>query len=391
MSARKKVVILGATGSIGGSALRVIERHADRLELVGIASRADASGLAAIAHKFGVQDTALHDGNAAMTAKRDGLFPEGTRIHSGIAGLETVASLPDADIVLVAVAGTRPALHSTLAAIRAHCDVALASKEVLVAAGSHVMGSARARGVRIVPVDSEHSALAHCLAGASHGDVKRVVLTASGGALRDRTAEDMVDVTPEDALQHPNWSMGRKITVDSATLANKGLEMIEAQWLFDLKPSQIEAVIHPQSIVHGLVEFTDGSILAQLTPPTMTFAIQNALLGPERAPGTDATLDFNTRMQLEFRPADPARYPCLRLARQAMEVGGSAPAVFNAANEVAVAAFLDQGLKFTAIPEVIARTMEMPVAGEPGGLEGVLAVEDDARRAALDHVSKLLG
>jgi 1-deoxy-D-xylulose-5-phosphate reductoisomerase len=293
--------------------------------------------------------------------------------------------------VLVAVAGTRPALRSTLAAIDAGCDVALASKEVLVAAGKHVMTAAKARGVRIVPVDSEHSALAHCLAGASHGEVRRVVLTASGGALRDRNPGDLAGVTPADALRHPNWSMGRKITVDSATLANKGLEMIEAQWLFDLKPSQIEAVIHPQSIVHGLVEFTDGSILAQLTPPSMTFAIQHALLGPLRAPGTDATLDFQKLLQLDFRPADPVRYPCLRLAREAMLAGGAAPAVFNAANEVAVAAFLEHGLPFMGIPEVISRTMQMPVAGEPSSLDAVLAVENDARRAAQSHVSNLIG
>jgi 1-deoxy-D-xylulose-5-phosphate reductoisomerase len=245
--------------------------------------------------------------------------------------------------------------------------------------------------VRIVPVDSEHSALAHCLNGTSRGDVRRVVLTASGGALRDRNPDDLAGVTPADALRHPNWSMGRKITIDSATLANKGLEMIEAQWLFNLKPSQIEAVIHPQSIVHGLVEFTDGSILAQLTPPSMTFAIQHALLGPARPPGIDATLDFNARLQLDFRPADPVRYPCLKLARAAMEAGGAAPAIFNAANEVAVAAFLDLGLPFMGIPEVISRTMQIPVAAEPDGLDAVLAVEDDARRVAQKHVANLIG
>ena len=391
MAARKRVVILGATGSIGGSALRVLERHADRLELVGIAARADVAGLAAIARKFGVRDAALVDDLAAAAAKTSGAFPDGTCLHVGLAGLETVASLPGADIVLVAVAGTRAALSSTIAAINAGCDVALASKEVLVAAGRHVMAAAAARGVRIVPVDSEHSALAHCLAGASRGDVRRVVLTASGGALRDRDDRDLATVTPEDALRHPNWSMGRKITVDSATLANKGLEMIEAQWLFDLKPSQIEAVIHPQSIVHGLVEFSDGSILAQLTPPSMTFAIQHALLGAGRHPGTDATLDFKSLLQLDFRPADPARYPCLRLAREAMEAGGPAPAVFNAANEIAVAAFLDRELPFPGIAKIIARTMQMPVAREPDSLEGVLAVEDEARRLALDQVSRFAG
>ncbi|HEY5552367.1 MAG TPA: 1-deoxy-D-xylulose-5-phosphate reductoisomerase [Opitutaceae bacterium] len=391
MSARKRVVILGATGSIGGSALRVIERHADRLELVGVAARVDAAGLAAIARKFGVRDAALFDDEAAAAARKGSAFPEGVNLHAGLAGLEAVASLPGSDIVLVAVAGTRPALRSTLAAINAGCDIALASKEVLVAAGRHVMAAAAGYGVKIIPVDSEHSALAHCLAGSSRADVRRVVLTASGGALRDRNPGDLAGVTPADALRHPNWSMGRKITVDSATLANKGLEMIEAQWLFDLKPSQIEAVIHPQSIVHGLVEFADGSILAQLTPPSMTFAIQHALLGPTRAPGTDATLDFQKLLHLDFRPADPVRYPCLRLAREAMEAGGAAPAVFNAANEVAVAAFLDHGLPFMGIPEVIARTMEIPVAGEPDSLDAVLAVEDDARRAAQTLVANLIG
>lgn len=391
MPGRKRVVILGATGSIGSSALRVLEKHADRLELVGIASRANVEALASIAQRFGVRDVGIFDEVAAQGAASGAGFPEGTRIHRGLEGLEAIASLTGADIVLVAVAGTRPALQSTLAAINAGADIALASKEILVAAGRHVMTAARKRGVRIVPVDSEHSALAQCLSGSRREEVRRVILTASGGAFRDKSVQDLANVRPEDALQHPNWSMGPKVTVDSATLANKGLEMIEAQWLFDLKPDQIDAVIHPQSIVHGFVEFTDGSILAQLTPPSMTFAIQYALLGPERPPGPDATLDFRSRLQLDFRPADPTRYPCLRLARDAMEAGGGAPAVFNTANEVAVDAFLKSGLPFTAIPTVIERTMEIQVANEPDSLEAVLAIEDDARRAAQNHVTKLIG
>ncbi len=381
MEVRKRIVLLGATGSIGENTLRVLAAHSDRLELVGIAAHTNTAKLAAIARRFAVPHVALGDPAAAAAAQRDGSFPPGTTIHAGLDGLTALATLPAADLVLVAVVGTT-ALRPTLAAIAAGKDIALASKEILVLAGKFVMAAARERGVRLLPVDSEHNALFQCLASAPTREVRRMIVTASGGAFRDRAPADLADVRPEDALRHPNWSMGPKITVDSATLANKGLEMIEAQWLFGLRAEQIEAVIHPQSIVHGLVEFTDGSILAQLTPPSMTFAIQHTLLYPERVAGVEPTLDFQKLMTLDFRPVDPARYPCLRHATEAMRAGGTAPAVFNAANEVAVAAFLAHRLPFLDIARVVGETLARLPVVEPASVEEVLAVDQQARATA---------
>jgi 1-deoxy-D-xylulose-5-phosphate reductoisomerase len=381
MAARKRIVLLGATGSIGESTLRVIAAHADRLQLVGIGARASTAKLAAIARRFAVPHVAITDAAAAAAAKRDQPFAPGTVLHDGPECLTALATLPEADLVLVAVVGTT-ALKPTLAAIAAGKDIALASKEILVMAGKFVMAAARERGVRLLPVDSEHNALFQCLADAPSRTVRRMIVTASGGAFRDRAPADLEHVTPEDALRHPNWSMGPKITVDSATLANKGLEMIEAQWLFGLRAEQVEAVIHPQSIVHGLVEFTDGSILAQLTPPSMTFAIQHTLLFPERRQGVEPTLDFAKLFSLEFRPVDDARYPCLRHARAAMGAGGSAPAVFNAANEVAVAAFLAHRLPFLGIHRIVGETLARIPHVEPASLDEVLAMDQQARATA---------
>ncbi len=381
MASRKRIVLLGATGSIGESALRVIAAHSDALQLVGIGARANTAKLAAIAHRFGVPHVALGDAAAAAAAQRDLPFPAGTSLHAGLDGLTTLATLPEADLVLVAIVGTT-ALEPTLAAIAAGKDIALASKEILVLAGKFVMAAAAAHGVRLLPVDSEHNALFQCLAGAPTRTVRRMIVTASGGAFRDRPPAELAHVTPADALRHPNWSMGPKITVDSATLANKGLEMIEAQWLFGLRAEQIEAVIHPQSIVHGLVEFTDGSILAQLTPPSMTFAIQHTLLFPGRPPGVEPTLDFTKLLALDFRPVDDARYPCLRHARAAMRAGGTAPAVFNAANEVAVAAFLDHRLPFLGIHRIVGETLSRIPHVEPATLDEVLEADRRARATA---------
>jgi 1-deoxy-D-xylulose-5-phosphate reductoisomerase len=285
----------------------------------------------------------------------------------------------------VAVVGTL-GLEPALAAIAAGKDLALASKEILVLAGPFVMAAARQHGVRILPVDSEHNAVFQCLEGHPAAAVRRIVLTASGGAFRDWPAERLAQATPADALRHPNWSMGPKITVDSATLANKGLELIEAQHLFGLRPEQCGAVLHPQSIVHCLVEFTDGAMLAQLCPPSMTFPIQHALLHPERAPGTEPALSLERAFGLEFRPVDEARFPMLRLAREAMVAGGAAPAIYNAANEVAVAAFLAGRLPFLAIPRVVETVLEeMPTLPSPD-LSAVLAADAEARRRAGAHL-----
>src|SRR6187551_1726415 len=333
---KKRIVLLGATGSIGESTLRVIAAHRDRFELVGIAAQRNGTRLAEIAGEFGVRHVGLHDPAALAAARGNPAFPAGTRFHAGIDGLSELAALQEADLVLIAVVGTA-GLQPALAAIAARKTIALASKEILVMAGKFVMDAARASGCRLLPVDSEHNAVFQCLEGHRGSDVRRLVLTASGGAFRDWPVERLAQVTPADALKHPNWAMGPKITVDSATLANKGLELIEAQWLFGLRADQCQAVLHPQSVVHCLVEFNDGALLAQLCPPSMTFPVQHALLHPTRAPGVGSSVDFTQRVGLEFFPIDENRFPCLRLARETMKVGGIAPAIFNAANEIAVA------------------------------------------------------
>ena len=381
-SPRKRVVLLGATGSIGENTLRVLAAHRDKLELVGIAARSNWEKLAAIARQFGVRHVGLFD-DAAFAAARahPAAFPAGTQLVGGLAGLVELAQLPAADTVLVAVVGTT-GLDPALAALAAGKDLALASKEILVLAGKFVLAAARASGAKILPVDSEHSAVFQCLEGHPHAGVRRIVLTASGGAFRDWPVARLAHVTSADAVKHPNWSMGPKITVDSATLANKGLELIEAQCLFGLRPEQCTAVLHPQSIVHCLVEFTDGAMLAQLSPPSMTFPIQHALLHPQRAPGTDPGLDLTKLHALEFRPVDETRFPLLRLARETMTAGGVAPAIYNAANEVAVAAFLNGNIPFLAIPRVVEHTLGTIANFEPQNLASVLAIDAESRHTA---------
>jgi len=388
-SRKKRVVLLGATGSIGENTLRVIAAHRDKLELVGVAARSNWQKLAAIARQFDVRSVGVFDDAACGEARQNtAAFPAGTRVMGGLAGLTELAQLPAADVVLVAVVGTT-GLEPALAALAAGKDLALASKEILVLAGKFILAEARRHGARLLPVDSEHNAVFQCLEGHPQAGVRRIVLTASGGAFRDWSSERLEHVTPADAIKHPNWSMGPKITVDSATLANKGLELIEAQCLFGLRPDQCTAVIHPQSIVHCLVEFTDGAMLAQLSPPSMAFPIQHALLYPERAPGVDSALDFTRLLELEFRPVDEVRFPMLRLARDSMVAGGVAPAVYNAANEVAVAAFLEGRIPFLAIPRVVEQTLGSCPNFEPGDLSAVLSADTDARRVAALRVQSV--
>ena len=386
---KKRVVLLGATGSIGENALRVLAAHRDKLELVGIAARNNWEKLAAISRQFEVRHVGLFEEAAFKAARQnESAFPAGTRLLGGLAGLNELACLPAADIVLVAVVGTT-GLEPTLTAIAAGKDLALASKEILVLAGKFVMAEAKKNGVKLLPVDSEHSAVFQCLEGHPQAGVRRIVLTASGGAFRDWPSERLAQVTPADALKHPNWAMGPKITVDSATLANKGLELIEAQWLFGLKPAQCTAVLHPQSIVHCLVEFNDGAMLAQLSPPSMTFPIQYALLHPERAAGVDSALDFTRLLGLEFRPVDEGRFPMLRLAKETMASGGVAPAIYNAANELAVAAFLEERIPFLAIPRVVEHTLGTLRNFEPADLSAVVAADADSRRVTSEHLKTL--
>jgi 1-deoxy-D-xylulose-5-phosphate reductoisomerase len=386
---RKRVVLLGATGSIGENTLRVIAAHRDKLELAAIAARANWQKLAAVARQFNVRNVGVFDHAAFDIAHANpGAFPEGTRLVRGLAGLNELAQLSSADIVLVAVVGTT-GLEPALAALAAGKDLALASKEILVLAGKFVMAAARKHHAKLLPVDSEHNAVFQCLEGHPQAGVRRIVLTASGGAFRDWPVERLADVTPADALKHPNWAMGPKITVDSATLANKGLELIEAQWLFGLKPVQCTTVLHPQSIVHCLVEFTDGAMLAQLSPPSMTFPIQHALLHPQRATGVDSPLDFTRLLGLEFRPVDEARFPMLRLAKATMAAGGVAPAIYNAANELAVAAFLEGRIPFLAIPRVVEHTLQTIRNFEPADLPAVVAVDAESRRVTVSHLQTL--
>lgn len=385
---RKRLVLLGATGSIGRSTLRVIAAHPEHIELIGIAAQGNWQQLAAIAAEFRVHHVGLFDERAAREARESGAFSGATRFHTGIQGLSDLATLPDADVVLVAVVGTT-GLAPALAALAAGKDLALASKEILVLAGKFVMAAARASGSQLRPVDSEHAAVWQCIQNHRTAEVRRIILTASGGAFRDWPVERLAAVTPADALKHPNWSMGPKITVDSATLANKGLELIEAQWLFDLRADQCQAVLHTQSIAHCLVEFIDGTMLAQLSPPSMTFPIQRALLHPHLVPGVEPALSLDRVFSLDFRPVDESRFPLFRLARHVMTTGGTAPAVYNAANEIAVAAFLDQKLPFLAISEVVDQCLTTVSHREPSSLSDVLAVDAESRQIARNVCKKL--
>lgn len=354
----KKIVLLGATGSIGDNALAVIRSHPDRFHLRGVAANQSEKALAEIQRAFEVPLTSLFQ-------------------KDGVEGLIRLATDPAADIVIVATTGTI-GVRPTIAALEAGKTVALANKEALVLAGKFVMAAARKGPGRLLPVDSEHNAIFQCLDGRENGkNLKRILLTASGGPFLHHTRRELEEVTVEQALQHPNWEMGPKVTIDSSTMANKGLEMIEARWLFDLKPDQIDVVIHPQSIVHSMVEFRDGSVIAQMAPPSMTFPLQHVLSYPERLAPCGETLDFSRIHRLEFRPPDLDHFPCLRLAREALQAGGVAPAIFNAANHIAVEAFLEKQLGFLAIPKLIEHSLKNAAFEEPESLEELLALEEE--------------
>ena len=377
----KKVVLLGATGSIGGSALRVLRAHKDRLQLVGVAANGKYKALASICSEFKVGHAVLQSEDAYLKAKKAGNFPSNTQLSCGSGALELLSSLPDADIVLVATVGT-VGLRPTLAAIEAGKDIALANKELLVLGGAYVMEAARRKGVHLLPIDSEHNAIYQCLERSSINQVDKIILTASGGQFRNTPLRELNQVTPDMATQHPNWSMGPKITVDSTTMANKGLELIEAHWLFGLEPDQLEVVIHPQSVVHSFVQQIDGSILAQLSPPSMTFAIQHCLLYPDRAPSVEPTIDFTKALQLDFKAPNYERYPCLRLAYEALRYGGAAPAIYNAANEVAVERFLAKEIAYLDIPKIIEHSLgKVELINKPS-LDQLLETNNEARITA---------
>ncbi|MBI2837520.1 MAG: 1-deoxy-D-xylulose-5-phosphate reductoisomerase [Acidobacteria bacterium] len=383
----KKISILGSTGSIGRSTLKVVASHPHRFAVTALAARRNVDLLCRQVEEFRPQFVAVGDEAAARAVERR--FP-GIGIGIGEEGLCAAAAGTDAGIVLVAVVGAA-GLLPTLKAIDAGKDIALANKETLVVAGRLVIDRARARGCKLLPVDSEHSALFQCIHGRSPDEVKNIVLTASGGPFRESPGDALAAVTPEQALRHPTWQMGPKITIDSATLMNKGLEVIEAHFLFEMPPDRIKVVIHPQSIVHSMVEMVDGSLIAQLGMPDMRSPIQYALSYPERFDCETPRMDFSSRIALTFDPPSPSRFPCLRLAYEAIEQGGTAPAVLNAANEIAVAAFLEDRIGFLQIPATIEAAMEAVQSGPIAALDELLAVDAEARRAAERYVTTHAG
>ncbi len=380
---RRRVLLLGSTGSIGTSALKVARAIPERMEIVGLAASRSVEALVEQARETGARHVALTDPAAAAQARA--LLPDDVEVFSGEAGLVDLVRASDADLVLVAIVGVA-GLAPALAAIEAGKHLAVASKEILVMAGEAVMDAARRKGVHVLPVDSEHNAIFQCLEGRQPGDVSRLLLTASGGPFRTLPTEQLAQVTVAQALKHPTWSMGPKITIDSATLFNKGLEMIEARWLFDVPMNRIEVVVHPESIVHSMVEFRDRSVLAQLSHSDMCFPIQYAVTWPERVPNDLRPLDFAKLGALHFEAPRTQDFPALDLARQAGETGGTLPAVLNAANEVAVQAFLDGRLAFPAIWRTVAAVMEAHTVTEHPGLEALVEADAWARRAATERL-----
>src|SRR6478736_6075494 len=387
---RKRVVILGATGSIGESALTVARDIPERMEIVGLAAKSNAQKLAAAANEVRPEAVCLVD-ETQLDVLRRGLEYE-PRIFSGEAGLVEIACLTNVDMVLVAIVGTG-GLRPALAAIKAGKNLAVASKEILVMAGEIVMREARDKSVHVLPVDSEHNAIFQCLEPtrlraardgdvASPTDVRRIILTASGGPFRETPRARFDSITPEQALKHPTWNMGPKITIDSATLFNKGLEMIEAHWLFGVEMKRVEVVIHPQSIVHSMVEFTDGSTLAQLSYSNMCFPIQYAVTWLDRVPNSLPPLDFSKLSKLEFSTPRYDDFPALSLARRAGETGGTMPAVMNAANEIAVSAFLDRKVRFQEIWRIVEQVMNQHTPVAHADLDAILGADQWARAQA---------
>ena len=379
MTQRRKVLLLGSTGSIGTSALKVAQDIPDRMEIVGLAAQRSVEALVAQVRETGVKQVALTDEAAAAQARA--LLPADVTVHAGSSGLVDLVRASEADMVLVAIVGVA-GLAPALAAIEEGRHLAVASKEILVMAGEAVMEAARRKGVDILPVDSEHNAIFQCLEGHRHSQVRRILLTASGGPFRQLPADQLPHVTVAQALKHPTWSMGRKITIDSATLFNKGLEMIEARWLFDVPMDKIEVVVHPQSIVHSMVEFADNSVIAQLSHSDMCFPIQYAVTWPDRVPNNLKPLDFAKLAALHFEAPRVEDFPALNLARHAGTVGGTLPAVLNAANEVAVEAFLSGQLSFPGIWQTVERVMNAHQVIAHPGLEALIEADAWARREA---------
>ena len=388
----KQLAILGSTGSIGRQCLSVVEALPERFGVVGLAAGGNLQELIGQIERHQPEVVSVGDAQRAdelsrlLREKGIAKFPE---IHHGPEGMLAVGTHPKADIVVSAAVGV-VGLEATYEAVKLGRTVALSNKEVLVAAGELVMEAAKKAGRELLPVDSEHNAVHQCLRGGTHGEVRRLVLTASGGPFRKTPMAALANVTTEQALAHPNWRMGNRITIDSATMMNKGFEIIEARWLFGMRPEQIDVVVHPQSTIHSMVEFVDGSILAQLGPTDMRMPIQYALTYPERvASKNQVALDWRKLRRLDFAKASTRRFPCLRLAREAMKKGGALPCALNASDEIAVAAFLERRLAFLGIPEVIERVLGRTPRMRFEKMEDVLTADAEARRMAKEEVERL--
>jgi 1-deoxy-D-xylulose-5-phosphate reductoisomerase len=381
---RKNVVVLGSTGSIGESSLKVARDIPELMNVIGLAANRSVESLASQIDEFDIKQACLFDPTGLDDLSKK--VGSDVTLHIGEEGLVELATLPEADLVLIAivgVAGLRPAL----AAIEAGKDIAVASKEILVMAGEAVMTAARENGVRVLPVDSEHNAIFQCLEDRSSANVSRLILTASGGPFREFPADQLASVTKAQALKHPTWEMGQKITIDSATLFNKGLEMIEARWLFDIEMARVDVIVHPQSIVHSMVEFIDSSVLAQLSTTDMCFPIQYAVTWPERVPNTLPPLDFAELARLDFEAPRWDDFPALTLAKEAGTAGGTLPAIMNAANEVAVSAFLSEQIAFPKIWETVAKTMEKHDTLSNPSLEEIINADFEARTIATELIA----
>jgi 1-deoxy-D-xylulose-5-phosphate reductoisomerase len=387
----KTIAILGSTGSIGRQTLAVVEAMPDRFRIAGLAGGTNLNEITnqIVRHRprrvSVVNDSLASELRGRLRAAGHDPLPD---IAWGCEGMLSVAMDPDVEILVSAAVGV-VGLEATYAAVCGGKQVALSNKEVLVAAGELVMAAAKKSGVDLLPVDSEHNAIHQCLRGGQSNEVRRLVLTASGGPFRKTPLAKVAAATPKEALAHPNWVMGQRITIDSATLMNKGFEVIEARWLFGVRPDQIQVVIHPQSTIHSMVEYVDGSVLAQLGPTDMRMPIQYALTYPERAASNDVCLDWSKLRRLDFEKVSTRRFPCLRLAREAMVAGGAQPCALNAADEIAVAAFLDGRLPFPGIAQVIEQVLERMPRVELHAIEDVLGADLEARRLAQEEVERL--
>ena len=382
----KRLAIVGSTGSIGQNTLRVVEHLSDRFQVFALAANSAAGLLAEQAARFHPKVVAISNGahveDFRSQCKALGIaIPE---IVTGEAGLRQIAGAAEVDIVVSAAVGAA-GIHPTYSAVAAGKTVALANKEAMVIAGELLRKAASKSGAQIIPVDSEHSAVDQCLRSGRRGEVRRLILTASGGPFRDTPAEKFPSITPEEALKHPTWQMGKRITIDSATLMNKGLEVIEARWLFDIPPEKIDIIVHPQSVMHSMVEFVDGSVIGQLGTADMRTPIQYALTYPERLESPLQPLDWTTVSRLDFMPPDRKKFPCIDLAYKAIAMGGTAPAVVNAADEVAVQAFLDRKIPFPSIPKLIAASLEAHKLMPADSLDAIIEADAWARKYALSQ------